>query len=180
MEKNINDSGKTLLTGDFNIKVNDPSCSDTEVFTELLDSFGLVNHIQFATQEHENSLDLTITLERETFVKNPSQGRLFSDLNMVLYDVVSTKLPKPPKETRYRKYKATDTGSFGQDLAEAIASLNLDSISPNECVSAYNTTISWILDNHALVKVKKTSSRKKVPWYNQEIADAIRCRRKAE
>ena len=29
IEKNINASGKTLLTGDFNIKVNDPSCSDT-------------------------------------------------------------------------------------------------------------------------------------------------------
>ena len=93
----------------------------------------------------------------------------------MLYDVVSTKLPKPPKETRYRKYKAIDTSSFSQDLAEATVSLNLGSMSPNKCVSAYNITLSWILDNHVLVKVRKTSSRKKVPWYNQEIADAIRC-----
>ena len=113
MEENINASGKTLLTENFNIKVNDPSCSDTELFTELLDSFGLVNHIQFVTHEHEITLDLIIPLERETFFKNPSQGRLFSDHNVVLYDVVSTKLPKPPKETRYRKYKAIDTDSFG-------------------------------------------------------------------
>ena len=68
---------------------------------ELLDSFGLVNHIQFATHEHENTPDLIITLERETFVKNPSWGRLFCDHNVVLYDVVSTKFPKPPKETIY-------------------------------------------------------------------------------
>ena len=47
-------------------------------------------------------------------------------------------------------------------------------------MSTYNSTISWILDNPALVKVRKTSSRRKVPWYNQEITDAIRCRRKAE
>ena len=114
MEKNINASGKTLLTDDVNIKVNDPSCSDTDPFTELLDSFGLVNYIQFATHEHENILDLIITLERETFVKDPSMGKLFSDHNVVLYDVVSTKMPKPPKETRYRKYKAIDTGS-GQE-----------------------------------------------------------------
>ena len=77
---------------------------------------------------HMSMRTLWITSERETFVKYPSQGRLFSDHNVVLYDVVSTKLPKPPKKTRYRKYKATDTGSFGQDLAEAIASLNLDSM----------------------------------------------------
>ena len=88
-----------------------------------------------------NTLHLIITSERETFVKNPSQSRLFSDHNVVLYDVVYTKLPKPPKETRYRKYKAIDTDSFGQYLAESIACLNFDSMSPNECASAYNTTI---------------------------------------
>ena len=70
MEKNINASGKTLLTADFNINVDDSSSNDTELLTELLDSFGLVNHIQFATHEHENNLDLIINLERETFVKN--------------------------------------------------------------------------------------------------------------
>ena len=59
-------------------------------------------------------------------------------------------------------------------------SLNLDFMSPNECMSAYNTTISWILDNHAPLKVRKTSSRKKVPWYNEEIANTIRCSRKAK
>ena len=80
---------------------------------ELLDSFGLINHIEFAIHEHKNTLDLIITLERETFVKNPSQGRLFPDHYVVLYDVVSTNVPKPQKETRYRKYKAIDTGSFG-------------------------------------------------------------------
>ena len=131
MEKNINASGKTLLIGDFNIKVNDPNCSDNELFTELLDSFGLVNHTQFTTHEHENTLDLMITSERETFAKDPSQDRIFSDHNVVVYDMVSTKIPKPPKETRYRKYKAIDTDSFGWELAEAIGSLNLDSMSPN-------------------------------------------------
>ena len=53
-------------------------------------------------------------------------------------------------------------------------------MSLNECMSAYNTTILWILDNHAPLKVRKTSNRKKVPWYNEEIANAIRCRMKAE
>ena len=71
MEKNINASGKTLITGDFNIKINNSSSNDTEFLMELFDSFGLVNHIQFATHEHENTLDLRIPLERKTFVKNP-------------------------------------------------------------------------------------------------------------
>ena len=44
----------------------------------------------------------------------------------------------------------------------------------------HNTTISLILDNHAPLEVRKTSSRKKLPWYNEEIANVIRCRRRAE
>ena len=151
METNINASGKTLLTSNVNIKVNDSSCSDTELLTESLDSFGLVNHIQFTIHEHENTLDIIITSERETYIKNYSEDRLFSNHYVEFYEVASTKSPKPPKETRCRKYKGIDTGCFIQDKAEAIASLNLDSMSPNECVSAYNTTISWILDNHAVV-----------------------------
>ena len=55
MEKNINASGKTLLTVNFNIKVNDSSSNDMKLLMELLDSFGLVSHIQFATHEHENT-----------------------------------------------------------------------------------------------------------------------------
>ena len=47
-------------------------------------------------------------------------------------------------------------------------------------MSPYKTTISWVHDNHAPLKVRKTSSRKKVPWYNEEIANIIRCRRKSE
>ena len=112
IEKKINANGKTLLTGNFNIKVNDSSCSDTKLFTDFLDSFGLVNHIQVATHELEKTLDLIITSERETLVKNPSQGRLFSDHNVGLYNVVSTNSSKHPMETRYRKYKAIDTSSF--------------------------------------------------------------------
>ena len=47
-------------------------------------------------------------------------------------------------------------------------------------MSADNTIISWILDKHAPWKFRKTSSRKKLPWYNKEIASAVRCRMKAE
>ena len=41
MKKNITASGKTLLTGNFNIKVNDCSSNDTELLMELLDSLGV-------------------------------------------------------------------------------------------------------------------------------------------
>ena len=47
MERNINSTGKLLLTGDFNIHVNDLDSPDTNTFLDVLDSFGLQNHIRF-------------------------------------------------------------------------------------------------------------------------------------
>ena len=61
MERNINSSGKLLLTGDFNIYVNNLESPDTNTFLDVLDSFGLHNHIGFLTHHLNNTLDLVIT-----------------------------------------------------------------------------------------------------------------------
>ena len=49
MEKNINSTGKLVLTGDFNIHINDKSNPDSIIFHDILDSFGVVNHVSFQT-----------------------------------------------------------------------------------------------------------------------------------
>ena len=41
MERNINSTDKLLLTGDFNICINDPESPDANTFLDVLDSFGL-------------------------------------------------------------------------------------------------------------------------------------------
>ena len=82
IESNINSAGKNLFVGDFNIHVKDQSNSDTRHFQDVLDSFGLINHIGFDTHHLENALDLVITSARDNFIRNPYQGHLFSDHNI--------------------------------------------------------------------------------------------------
>ena len=74
MERNINTTGKLLLTGDFNIHVNDPESPDAKTFLDVLDSFGLQNHISFPTHHLNNTLDQVITPCNDNFIENSTPG----------------------------------------------------------------------------------------------------------
>ena len=47
-------------------------------------------------------------------------------------------------------------------------------------VRDYNASLSSIMDHHAPLKTKTVRARPQVPWYNADIAEAKRRRRKAE
>ena len=89
MENNINTTGKLLLTGDFNIKINDETNHETAKLLDFLESFGLVNHLHFGTHHQENTLDLVISSKQYHLVHNPIKGCLFSDHNFVYYNLLT-------------------------------------------------------------------------------------------
>ena len=88
MESNINSAGKNLFIGDFNIHVMDQSNSDTRNFHDVLDSFGLINHIGFDNNHLKNRFDLVITSVRDNFLRNPHQGSLSSNHNIVFFEII--------------------------------------------------------------------------------------------
>ena len=83
MEMNVNTTRNIILTGDFNIKMNNPDDPDMNTLSDLLDSFDLVNHVRFPTHRSMNTLDLVITCGDTNFIRNPRQGRLLSYHNIV-------------------------------------------------------------------------------------------------
>ena len=50
----------------------------------------------------------------------------------------------------------------------------------NELVECYNSTLKSVQDKHAPLKTKVIVERPRVPWFNEEIKDAMRKQRKAE
>ena len=91
MEKNINSTVELVLTGYFNIHVNDKSNSDFIIFNDILDSFSLINHVSFLTHRLQNLLNLVMTQANSNIITNASQGRLFSDHNYIFYNAISVK-----------------------------------------------------------------------------------------
>ena len=161
--------------------MNNPDDPDMNTLSDLLDSFDLVNHVSFPTHRSMNTLDLVITCGDTNFIRNPSQGRLFSDHNIVHFQVVTTKQPSDFKVCKYRKLKNIVRENFQKDISESVEQLDLENLGgPDECLHAYNNIMQRALDKHAPIKTKKISSNKRVPWFNSEISTAIRDRRRAE
>ena len=181
MEMNVNTTGNIILTGDLNIKMNNSDDPDMNTFSDLLDSFDLVNHVSFPTHRSMNTLDLVITHGDTNFVRNPSQGRLFLDHNIVHFQVVTTKQPSDFKVCKYRKLKNIVRENFQKDITKSVEQLDLENLGPADCLHAYNNIMQTALDKRAPIKTKKISSNKKrVPWFNSEISTAIRDWRRAE
>ena len=89
------------------------------------------------------------------------------------------------KKISDRKVKAVDIDCLKGDLAlldlynggqgTPLSSSQLDML-----VRDYNASLSSIMDHHAPLKTKTVRARPQVPWYNADIAEVKRWRRKAE
>ena len=181
MERNINTTGKLLLTGDFNIKMNDEQNQDTAKFLDFLESFGLVNHVHFVTHCQENTLDLVISSKQYHLVQNQTKGCLFSDHNFVCYNLLAYGKPQcNTKMVTYHKLKAISPTDFGSHITQALAKVDLHNLQLSSCLLLYNILLTNIMDKHAHQKTKEVSDRRKIPWFNDEVSEAIRSRKKTE
>ena len=180
LESVIMSSELLLITGDFNIHVDDLCNTDCVRFLGLLESMGLQKHGDVPTHKSGHTLDLILTRCADSLLSiNSIADCLFSDHFRVISDLLIKKSSRTFKQISYRKTKRIDIVSGNNDLQKlALCQHSPDSL--NELVNLYNTKLSNTLDAHAPVNTKTINSRLLVPWYNVEINEARRERRKAE
>ena len=154
MEGNINSTGKLLLTGDFNIHVNDLESLDSNTFLDVLDSFGLHNYINFLTHHLNNTLDLVITSGQDNFIESSTPGRLFPDHNIVYFNLTTSKWSNKIKETTYRKLKNINIANFNKDMESHLTTNYTDTLPLAGKIWLYRSTLEEILDKHAPLKKK--------------------------
>ena len=116
LENSINENGRLLILGDFNIPINNPDSPDTNIFQDVLDSLGLHNHITFPTHRQQNTLDLIITEHQENFIRKLNQGRLFSDHYLIDFEMAFTSTLVGQKISTFRKIKSIDHTAFAKDV----------------------------------------------------------------
>ena len=74
-----------IITGDFNIHVNNTNDSDACEFLDLLASLGLKQHVIGPTHEGGHTLDLVITRQYDQVIKSaPMIDRFITDHAAVL------------------------------------------------------------------------------------------------
>ena len=169
-----------LICGDFNIHMDVPSDADTIRLKDLLNSMGLVQHVKRPTHIHGHTLDLIITRHADDIVDGePLPERYFSDHAAVICKLSVAKPPLRIKHAEYRKLKSIDITKLKED----IRNFQLYQDPPNDLnmlLDCYNTTLRSPLDDHAPVCSRHVSTRPRPPWFNEDIIQARRDRRKAE
>ena len=170
-----------FLTGDFNFHVDTPD-STTRQFLDILDSFDLLQYINFPTHRGGHTLDLFIgrSLSRYTVSKFEPTFLSFTDHLAVSCDIDIPVFPRPVQtEKKVRLFKGFVVSDFTTDLLNSginyIIDLDLDLY-----VNAFMSTIHSLLDKHAPWKTVKCSLKTNQPFYTRELREQKRLRSRLE
>ena len=109
-----------ILSGDFNFHMDVPSDVDARVFSDLLTSMGLKQHVTVPTHISGHTLDLLITREHDPVICSaPVADRYLSDHASMLCTLNSLKPGHVVKELSYRKLKSFDLDSLRSVLGKS-------------------------------------------------------------
>src|ERR1700733_5174853 len=169
-----------LVTGDFNIHVDNPSDSLASKFLKLLSSLNLIQHVNFPTHKKNHTLDLVITSSDSLFSPEISHSPLYiTDHYLIIADLEIKPLPKPPPSTHsFRRIGSIDRQAFITDILNSQLVLNPPS-SLDDLLSCYNSTLSDLLNIHAQL-VNKLSQHPSNPWFTSYLQAFKTFRRRLE
>ena len=172
-----------IITGDFNFHENYSTNSDANTFTELLETFGLLQYkiISLPTHVSGHILDLVITRSSDDICIcsiHISSLRI-SDHNFVHAKFSITRPHLSVEKVKFRKIKQINGESFKSDLKASdlctTSRSNLD-----DMVKCYDETMTDLLESHAPLKINVIVVRPRVPWFSEELKCVISKRRKQE
>uniref|UniRef100_A0A8C5BDZ8 Reverse transcriptase domain-containing protein n=1 Tax=Gadus morhua TaxID=8049 RepID=A0A8C5BDZ8_GADMO len=160
-------SPTVILLGDFNIHIDNPSCTFANDFTSLLDCLGITQHVNLPTHNKGHILDLIcctdITPTNLDVIDFP-----ISDHKAVLFDI-HTQLHKT-KEQRtisFRNIQLINT----TDLSTLISSYPNPppASSLTDLVTHYNNCLSSSLTTLAPLKTRSVSFTHTAPWFTPHL-----------
>ena len=159
-----------IITGDFNIHVNDPTDACSSSFLTLLQTFSLTQHVNFPTHTLNNTLDLLITRSTSSILSNVScLDPMLSDHFAVFSLISSPPHSQPPRITKQiRNIKSVNPILFSNDIL-ASSLYSCPSTTLNAYLHQFSTTVSSLLDKHAPFKAVSCSSLPRKPFITPEI-----------
>ena len=167
-----------LIVGDFNFHVNTDTDVDAKKFKSLLHQYDLIQHVNVPTHTAGNTLDLVISrgdISVKDICTDPS---VRSDHFAALFTL---SLPSPgfPKQTvTYRSWKSVDHHQLQKDIGDAFSEFTCSDV--ESAVHNYNEVLQNIVDKHAPEKTRVVTIRPETPWYNSNLAEEKRLKRKYE
>ncbi len=172
------DYNSFIITGDFNIHIDNNMDINAKELCSLLDTFGLFQHVKGPTHARGHTLDLVIS--RGVDISSVDIKDLaLSDHFCVFFDlqiIPNTQLTSVSIRKRYINENTS------VKFMEAIAmSPTMSAETVDELLDNFNVKVSNVMDTVAPIKTKMTLSRQRTPWRNTMMVKALKTEcRKAE
>ena len=181
LERKIVSPNKLLIVGDFNFHIDNNRDIIATQFLDLLTTFDLKQHVHVSTNKSGHTLDLMITRSTDNLVQDVQVNDTgISDHFWVHSTILGPKPKTVKKEITYRKTKSINVDHFKSDIATSSLG-QLDTYdNVNTIVSSYNTLLEELLDKHAPVITRIVTVHPQTLWYNHNIDEAKKERRRAE
>ncbi|CAB4024715.1 Hypothetical predicted protein [Paramuricea clavata] len=163
--------GNILMAGDFNFYIDNIGDSAT-----IKESFNLQQHVNGPTHKKGHTLDLIITRNEDKLVTGIRiHDPVISDHLAIHCTLQLEKPPLEQAEIYYRKLNNVNMDSFNEDIK--VLDLN-DDYDLSVLIDKYENTLKETLQQHAPQKRRIITPLS--PWYNEEIGQEKRNRRKLE
>ncbi len=167
-----------LITGDFNIHVDDTTQKLTTDFVSILSNLGFDQHISGSTHRAGHTLDLLITSKLGPVPKDISSHDLcISDHFALKFQIDFTKPKSDSKVLSYRDRKNVNFSSLKQDILSLSFHENQNI---KQCVTSYNESINSICDIHLPMTTRRIIIRPNRKWYGQLLRAQRTKRRRLE
>jgi hypothetical protein len=157
------------------------NCSNNaSAVSDLLNTFGLNQHIRGPKHQKGHTLDLVITrFDAALIWSTVSPDLCISDHYPVFTTLAFPKVTNHEKEISYRKIKAINKDELAH-LIDSSQLTALDDSALDEMVTKYDQELRKILDTVAPLRAKKIRIRVNAEWYNDVIRSEKQSRRRAE
>lgn len=159
-----------IITGDFNIHIDDQNSSSTSSFLTLLDTFGLSQLVSFPTHISGHTLDLLITRTASNIVSEIDFTlSSISDHSAILSVLSVPSHSRTPRITKLiRNIKSINTVIFSNDILSSCLYSAPASTLHAYC-QQFSATLSMLLDKHAPLKTISCRSQSCKPFITPEI-----------
>ena len=166
-----------LMAGDFNLHFHLPNASGVQYLKQILADNNMQQHVTKPTHRSGNLLDLVITRVCSNIVASTDICESsISDHYSVIFPLHVTKPRSSSQMRQVRNFKRMDHASFEADLISELADVDTEQ-GVEIVLHQYEKALKSSIDKHAPMRTRTTQSRKREPWYNDDIHNARQLRR---
>ena len=173
-------AGKLVVTGDFNVHMDNLNKPETNKFITSISSVGLHQFVQSPTHRLGHTLDLVLARPEDNLVSDCIVHDISMSDHYAVHFTLNRSKPCPPKSfSKTRNFQHIDMEALSAAFSDKLKPLLLLH-NVNDQAQLFGDTVTTILDDFAPVRTRTRVCRHKTPWYNDAVHKARRVKRRLE